>query len=61
VKLVKVIENNFYDVGKFVLDLSDAAEQQSEIISKTGKACGRARFTVSVQVMERNRKEVEGK
>lgn len=61
VKLVKVIENNFYDAGKFTLDLSNPTEQQSEIISKTGKVCGRARFSVAVEVMERGTKVEEEK
>lgn len=51
VKLIKVVENNLYDAGKFMVDLSKNVEQTSEIINKVGKSCGRAIFNVQAEVM----------
>ena len=56
VKLIKVVENNLYDAGKFIVDLSKNFEQITEIINKVGKSCGRAVFNVQSEIMERDKR-----
>lgn len=56
-KLVKVIENNLFDAGKFSIDLCMGEEQESFIMSKTGKPCGKAVFKVSLETIEKPSKK----
>ncbi len=49
VRLIKVIENNLYEAGKFGVDLAMEQEQTSNIIGKSGKNYGFAIFHVKVE------------
>lgn len=53
VKLIKVVENNYFDAGKFIVKLEDPSLQESQIMSNTGKVVGRACFHVWTEVPER--------
>lgn len=40
VKLIKVVENDMFEAGKFTIHVDDPNPQSSHIISKTYKAIG---------------------
>lgn len=46
VKLIKVIENDEYEAGRFAIDLKGPKRQEVPILSKSYKNCGRAIFTI---------------
>ena len=52
VRLIKVIENNLFEAGKFGVDLGSESQQTSKIIGKSGKQYGFAVFHVSVSSTE---------
>jgi hypothetical protein len=49
VRLIKVIENNLFEAGKFGVDLVETGStQQANILGKSGKLYGFASFQISV-------------
>ena len=47
VKLIKVIENNMFEAGRFSVSFAEDGFQESDIHSKTGKVVGHVSFSLS--------------
>lgn len=58
VRLIKVIENNLFEAGKFGMDLAVLnTPQHVNIQGKSGKLYGTATFQISVEVVEKRSDE----
>ena len=53
VKLVKVVENEYYEAGRFCLDLGAGEEQSVTIMSKSGKQCGQVSLHLETEMLRR--------
>ena len=57
IKLIKVVENNLFEAGRFVVHFTDG-EQDSEIFTKIGKVVGKASFKVTTDVVEKEGRQL---
>lgn len=59
VKLIKVVENNLFEAGKFAMEIG-CPQQEGEILNKIGKPIGYVWFKLQTEVREKEKRHREG-
>ena len=61
VKLVKVVENNYYEAGRFTIDLAGETDQTLQIVSRGGsRPCGQVSVSVEKELLARRGRDFGG-